>query len=275
MINFDLITEQIEASKASEKIKTTKQKLEFGITHEQVTISTEPQAKLLQKAKGRYEMLTLNHSHLNSRTVSNYCIQKLAEIIKTFIADTKAKPRKSICVVGLGNSSLIADSLGARVTNNLLITRNMPDFSPKEFGLLSAFTPGVLGANGIETFDIITGIIEKTKPDVLLIIDSLCASSPARLGNCFQASDTGITPGAGVDNAQKGLSFQALKTPVIAIGVPLMIYAHTLCDGSKPKHTESLIVTPKEIDLYIKTCSHIISNAINLAVHGNECFNFL
>ena len=164
------------------------------------------------------------------------------------------------------------------VAQNLLITRaiDKSNIKPlKTLGDLSALTPGVLGTNGITTFDIISGVTAKTQPDILIAIDALCASSIRRVGCCFQLSNAGISPGAGVANAQKTLNETTLGLPVIALGVPLMIHAHALCaDGLVPE-ASGLVVTPKDIDFYIKICTHIVSNAINLAVHGEEYFNFL
>jgi len=293
MYYFDLITEQIEASRDNMKTISAKQKHEhsprtddvkltsdkqghkYGLKIDNVQITTAKQAEILHKAKGNYTMITCKSILSHSRTVSDYVALTLSKTIVRYVKESSKKQRKEVCVVGLGNSSLIADSLGSRVAGNLLITRGMPKESDAKLGTLSAFSPGVLGINGIETFDIIAGVLNRVNPDVLIVVDALCASDVQRLGCCFQISDAGIVPGAGIDNARRAINKQTLGMPIIALGVPLMVYARTLCSGRLTDGANELVVTPKDIDFYVKTCAHIIAAAINLAVHGEECFNFL
>jgi len=181
--------------------------------------------------------------------------------------------KKNVLVVGLGNPNLTADGLGNATVKRLLITRHI---SPhiKKLPSISAILPNVLGVTGIESFDVIKGVVDRIQPDLVLAVDSLASATVGRIGAAFQICSGGITPGSGVSNHRERLSVQTLGVDVISIGVPLVVYATTIIEEvlnttkEYSQEISSLIVTPKEIDILVEECSKIISSAINLAYLG-------
>ena len=213
-------------------------------------------------------------------------------------------PKDSALIVGLGNWNATPDALGPRVTEKLLITRHLHDFVPADVagGLrkVAAISPGVLGITGIETAEIIQGIVEKTKPSVVIAVDALAARSVERIGTTVQLADTGINPGSGIGNQRKGLNKATLGVPVVAIGVPTVVHASTIAhDTMEALHLQfqgqkaffqlfnspqerreminqvispavgELVVTPKEIDDLIEDMSKVIAGALNAVLHNS------
>lgn len=194
---------------------------------------------------------------------------------------------QSILVVGLGNRDVTADSLGPRVTDNLLITRQVM----KEFGaaaydrekmhLVSAVVPGVMAATGMETAEIIRGVTSQTKPDAVVVIDALAARSTRRLNRTIQITNTGIHPGSGVGNHRSAITAQSIDVPaVIAIGIPTVVDAQTIVNDAIGRwhggeqtgdvETPELIpelanfyVTGKDVDEIVKRLSYTISEGLN------------
>ena len=186
-----------------------------------------------------------------------------------------------VMVVGLGNEMVTADSLGPKVIKNINVTRHVIKYMKElvEPGTreITALTPGVLGTTGIETEEIIEGVVEKIKPDLIIVIDSLASQSISRIGTTIQMGNTGITPGAGVGNRRKVLNKNTLKVPVIAIGVPTVVNAEILLNEmldklnissvrKNKKLCNNMVVTPKEIDSLITKMTKIIADSINIAI---------
>ena len=198
--------------------------------------------------------------------------------IKRILKDAKITKKDLIMVVGIGNEGLTADSLGARVVEKMLVTSHLEN--KRGYGNLCAYAPGVGGVTGIASFDIVKALVEKLAPKLVICVDTLASRSVERLGTIVQIKDSGLTPGAGVGNEKRSLERATLGVPVVGIGVPLIIYARNLLLNYFKGSTENvkfdtisqltgdLVVTAKEIDLYIDSFSRIISNAINKAVHG-------
>ena len=164
---------------------------------------------------------------------------------------------------------------------NINVTRHvikyMKDLVEPGTREITALSPGVLGTTGIETEEIIEGVIGKVSPELIIVIDSLASQSITRIGNTIQVGNTGITPGAGVGNKRKTLNKHTLKVPVIAIGVPTVVNAEIVLKEmleklnissirKNKKLCNNMIVAPKEIDSLIETLSKIISEAINIAI---------
>ena len=228
--------------------------------------------------------------------------KELHEIISKHV-----QPEDDILVVGLGNLAVTPDSLGPKVVQDIDITRHLLKYAPQYLEEntrpVSAIAPGVLGTTGIETQEILQGIIEKAKPKMLIVIDSLASKSIERISSSIQISDTGIVPGAGVNNARKELSKNTLGIPVIAIGVPMVVEAATIAaycldlfikkmqeqaksneflnslkDEDKYSSIKEalveekfdLIVTPKEIDDLIENMSSIVARGINKSLWVNN-----
>ncbi len=256
---------------------------DFTITR--VKILNKDGEKALQRKIGNYITIDI-------RKVSNITIEKEEKIIKTFseelakIINNHIKKEDEILIVGLGNMNATPDSLGAKVVQNIEITRHIKIYLPnaidKNTRSVSAITPGVLGTTGIETVEIVKGIVDNIKPKLVIAVDSLCSKNIERINKSIQISDTGIIPGGGVGNKQEELSTETLGIPVIGVGIPTVLDAATIVlealDVCEVKYNEddvitkmrlnnfNFIVTPKEIDERIENMSMIISEGINLAL---------
>ena len=193
-----------------------------------------------------------------------------------------------VLVAGLGNEHITADSIGPRVVDRLLVTRHIKTmdealFASAGFGELSAVAAGVLGQTGIESAEIIKGVVSYVNPRCVIAIDALASRRLARLANTVQLSDTGISPGSGVSNHRAPLNRETLGVPVLSIGIPTVVDACTLAydlleeSDTDPKVIERLIrktqsgkdffVTPRDSDALAEGASRLIAAAINLAVH--------
>lgn len=213
-----------------------------------------------------------------------------AEIAKTltfFLKKHKIKRSSHILVAGIGNEGMTADSLGGEVLKRLKVTEHLYQAGVKERGdgRLSAIAGSVAGVTGINSFDVIKGVVDRTKPDLVIAVDTLATRHAERLKNTVQITDNGIIPGSGVQNARHPLTLETLGVPVIAIGVPLVIYARNLITsglsdvklgelanketprGKSLEELNDLIVTVKEIDLVVDEYATAIASGINSAVH--------
>ena len=276
----DLADERCEICKTnlSKGIKNATEQISSNISVTRVEILNEEASKILQKDIGNY--VTINIKDVNY--ISN---EDLEEMVKCFSKELKniIKFDGSILVVGLGNAATTADSIGPKVTQNLKITRHIikyePDLLPKNTREMCAIAPGVLGTTGIETQEIIKGIIEKVKVAGIIVIDALASNNVSRLMKTIQIADTGITPGAGVSNRRKEISKKTMNIPVIAVGVLAVVSTETIVrDTLKMLNIEKdyktiknvledskfdLVVMPKEIDELVDNMKEIISKGIN------------
>ena len=212
--------------------------------------------------------------------------------------------KDGILIVGLGNKEVTPDALGPKVIQEIDITRHILTYEPQilkdDTRPVSAVSPGVLGTTGIETLEIIKGIVDNVKPKMLIVIDSLASKSIERISSNIQISDTGIVPGAGVGNKRKELSKNTLGIPVIAIGVPMVVDLATITDDclnlfisklqteaksndylNKLKEQDNydeikealipndfnMIVTPKEIDDLIENMGSVVARGINFSIN--------
>lgn len=162
---------------------------------------------------------------------------------------------ESVMIVALGNPDLTADSLGDKSFKLINMTRHL-GASPSVCGV----APNVMGMTGIESYDVVKAVCEKVNPDAVLVIDALTAAAPERLGNVFQITDVGITPGSGVSNHRARLDRSTLNRKVITLGVPLVVYS-TAFGGSDG---EKIVVTPKDIDLIVKNAAYVVAAAVNM-----------
>ena len=184
-----------------------------------------------------------------------------------------------ILVAGLGNDQITPDALGPGCTSQIFSTRHIGKELQKSIGFehlrpVARVIPGVLGQNGIETVEILEGIIRRVSPSALITVDALASRRLSRLGCTVQICNTGISPGSGVGNARAEISLDTVGIPVISIGVPTVVDAFTLaCDliGEDAterieKDGERMMVTPREIDLLIEHASKLVAAAINSAL---------
>lgn len=236
-------------------------------------------------------------------------------LVDELVALTNLGPDDQILVVGLGNWNATPDALGPRVTQKLLVTRHLGDFISPDLrqGLrpVCALSPGVLGLTGIETAEIIKGVVEHVKPALVIAVDALAAKNVERVGTTIQLADTGIAPGGGLGNKRKGLNEEFLGVPVLAIGVPTVVYAASIVNDAVDlllEHLKSegktfpgmfmtpevrrslvgdiirpaigtLVVTPKEIDELIDDVAQVIAGSLNAALHqsvsAQELMNYI
>lgn len=275
-----------------------------------VKISNERGSSALKKPVGDY--VTLEIPEYVHETKENF-----DGIIRIFSRELRRMlPKRTndsvTLVVGLGNRNITADALGPKAVDGLLVTRHLFELMPDDIseGIMPvcAISPGVLGITGIETNEIIKGVVQRVKPDVIIAIDALASRSISRVMTTIQLSNTGIKPGAGVGNERGGLDLETLGVPVIAVGVPTVVDAATMANDTIDmvienisSHTDkdtrfykmlknidknekyalidevlkksftNLVVTPKEVDEIIDDLAEIISDGINICMHS--CIN--
>lgn len=253
-----------------------------------VRIETDHGARVMEKPKGTYITMEAPNLVVPDEDYHREISRELAHHLKELLHLEK---ERSVLVVGLGNRDITPDALGPRVIQNLKITRHIV----KEYGkagmgeekvhLVSSLVPGVMAQTGMETIEIIRGVIAETKPDVVIAIDALAARSMKRLNCTIQITDTGINPGSGVLNFRTGLNQESLGIPVIGIGVPTVVDAATIVHDAIAHLLESLeeaemeeflgelitprlhsmFVTPKDVDETVKMLSYTISEGLNMA----------
>ena len=253
-----------------------------------VKIVTENGAKAMGRPQGTY--ITIEAPDLSEPDEDYH--REISEEISVYLKQLiDLKKEKSILVVGLGNAGITADALGPHVVENLRMTCHII----REYGLrgithekmhcVSGIVPGVMAQTGMETAEIIQGVVAETKPDVVIAIDALAARSVRRLNRTIQITDTGIHPGSGVGNHRNGLTEENLQVKVIGIGVPTVVDAATIVldsmahlldaleEAEQKEFLEEMIapnlysmfVTPKDVDETVKYLSFTISEGLNIA----------
>ena len=217
--------------------------------------------------------LTTKEELFENREQKNKLCSELTAVLKILFEKYLVKEHSKILVVGLGNEKITADSLGCRVSDKLTVTSHMYGNLGvrNRYGNLCTFKCGVSGTTGIESFDIVQSAVKATKPDLIVAVDTLSCQKSERLGCSLQLTDNGIEPGGGINNPKRKLTEDSLNVPVIAIGVPFVIYVrtilaeHGITDDNEA--TSSLLVTAKDIDFLIEDFSEVIAKAINNTVH--------
>lgn len=297
----DLYRKANHISNEVDGIETQEELIGENIKITRVKVLNENGEQAIGKKKGNYITIDIK----NMKIAGEEDIQKASEAVtkelKTLLANLIGE-QDDVLVVGLGNLYVTPDSLGPKVIQDIDITRHLLTYMPEvlEEGTrpVSAVSPGVLGTTGIETLEILKGIVDNVKPKLLIVIDALASRSIERISSTVQIADTGIVPGAGVGNQRKELTVQTLGIPVIAIGVPTVVEAATIAAESldlfiqkvqeEAKSNEFLnnlqeenkyemikevlepteynfIVTPKEIDDLIESISSVVARGINFA----------
>ncbi len=255
-----------------------------------IDILTDSAAQIVGKPCGRYITLEIQQEE---ELPCPSLVKTLAEELKYILNDTIPK---SVLIAGLGNRHIPPDSLGSRTIDKVAVSRKVAGYAgiPAEVSV-SAIAPGVLGITGIETVEILKGIVNMIHPELVIAIDSLCARDIHKIANTIQITDTGINPGSGLGNNRMGINQETLGCPVVAIGVPMVVYARTICHNAiellirrTSENTSSevidsvmneltdgtinqLVVTPKDIDALTNDISHIIASAMN-KVFATEAF---
>lgn len=257
-----------------------------------VRIETENGAAVMGKPVGNYITLEAPKMAEADESYHREISGKLMEVLEGCLPEKE--DGQSILIIGLGNRNVTPDALGPLVVEHLDITRHLV----KEYGkyalggeadrLVSAVVPGVMGQTGMETVEIVRGIVEETEPDFVIAIDALAARSVRRLNRTIQIADTGIAPGSGVGNHRNAITEETVGVPVIAIGVPTVVDAATIVGDSIeeyvakcrdkgmrenkehliPPYLYGMFVTPKDIDETMERTSYTISEALNALAAG-------
>ncbi len=220
-----------------------------------VHVTSPEGAKALDRPEGQYLTARLEENAPWDSQWMWRCAGALAGLLRPMLPKEGA-----VLVAGLGNHAMTCDALGPLALEQVMITRHLRQAMPEIFADLRpvcALSPGVLGTTGLESAELLRGVVRQAKPEAVIAIDALAAREPRRLCRTFQLADTGITPGSGACNPRQELSGQTLGVPVIALGVP------TVVELPSPA---GMLVTPKDIDLQVGRCAKVLGWAVNLAV---------
>lgn len=293
-IYTDLAMEARELAGETSNVSQSEEKLE-NMTITRVSVLNETGAKEIGKPMGEY--ISIEADKLKERDIALFtAIGKQISKELEALLDKFADKRAPILIIGLGNRDVTPDSLGPKVVEHTFVTRHITEYLPQlvdeRVRPVCAIAPGVLGVTGIETLEVIRGVVDKVKPAAVIAIDALASRKTERLCATVQLCDTGISPGAGVGNMRKGINKETLGVPVIAIGVPLVVYASTISQDAiellaqqTGLHSDEgklvemvqkvmdeklgpLVVTPKEIDVMVSDMSKLLADGINLALHA-------
>ena len=256
-----------------------------------VRVSSEKAAERLGKAQGLY--WTLTHPKLPHMLPEERMdiAREVAQMLRMMLP-----PQGDVLVLGLGNRRMTADALGDRVVSGILVTRHMQE---ERLRSVCAVAPGVLGITGVETAELALGLADqlasgtlllaaRVKPSAVIVVDALAAMETAHIGTTIQLTDTGIRPGSGVGNHRKGITAETMHVPVIAVGIPLVVYASTIVrdaladmmqreSGDAQALAEQLtsgyprdfVVTPRNIDELVAGLADLLALAINSALQTN------
>ncbi|MCL2287392.1 MAG: GPR endopeptidase [Firmicutes bacterium] len=284
---------------------TVEQDESLGVTVTWVEITDETGAAAMGKPIGNY--ITLESDAMKENDPETH--EEIVKILARKLGRLHNLPKDATAlVIGLGNRQVTPDALGPKVCEKLMVTRHMGELVPQDLQgrlrAVCAISPGVMGITGIETAEIVKGVAEKTKPDLIIAIDALAARCTNRINAAIQMSDTGINPGAGMGNKRTPINKSSMGVPVIAVGVPTVVDAATLVNDTMEKilgamaqevsegepffnmlatmqdsdrygliteilapYAGNMFVTPKEVDAVIGRLSKIIADMLNIALH--------
>lgn len=333
----DMYVENQQNTEQEIKGVTIKEREEKGIKISCVEID-ETGAELLQKKSGTYITIYADGVKRQDTKRQEQAAKVLAKELEALIAANNIPKDGKCLIVGLGNWNVTPDALGPMTIEKVLVTSHLFELEHETvaegYRPTAAITPGVMGITGIETSNIIFGIVEKFKPDFVICIDALASRSIERVNETIQLSNTGIHPGSGVGNKRKEISKETLGIPVFAIGVPTVVDAVTIASDTidfllkhfgrewkeKDKPSKSLtpaglsfgnrsltdedmpdkekrqtflgivgslddeekrklitevltplghnlMVTPKEVDGFMKDMANLLANGVNAALH--------
>ena len=245
-----------------------------------VRIHTPTAAKRLGKAQGTYWTMTHPNMPYLSPEERIEIARQVAQTLRLMIP-----PKGDVLVLGLGNRRMTADALGDRVISGILVTRHLT--KKADMRSVCAISPGVLGVTGVETAELAKGLVERLNPSAVVVVDALAAMETSHIGTTVQLTDTGIMPGSGVGNHRLGITAETLHVPVIALGIPMVVYAstivrdalknmlstektaeeaHELADELIRQSSSDLVVTPRDIDELVAGLADMLSLAVNAAL---------
>lgn len=267
-----------------------------------VNITTPEAERIMGKDQGTYITIEAQGLRYKNTPLQEKIMKQLGQKLVGLVELPK---NAMVLVIGLGNRNITPDALGPRAVEKIVVTRHLQEMLSPELkgGVRSvcAIAPGVLGITGMETTEIVQGIVSKIKPDLVIAVDALAAASSRRVLTTVQLANTGISPGSGVGNKRFGLNKHSLGVPVIAIGVPTVVHASTIAMDTidilqehasfaryfksmehlseedrrtivgqvLPELLSDLMVTPKEVDRFIEDIGVVVAGGINQAMHPN------
>ena len=276
----DLAVEAIENHKSAAALPHVRQSdrtLEGFAVHE-VRILSEDAVREIGKPQGRY--LTLELDALIRREEDAF--PRACKALSTLLRELLPRPNDGpVLIAGLGNRMITPDAIGPQTVDHVIATRHLVAQSPAVFAdwrPVSALAPGVLGQTGVETGEVICGVLDRVRPAAVIAVDALAAGRLSRLLRTVQLADTGITPGAGVGNARAALNEETLGVPVIAVGVPTVVDGATLAHEISSQLGQSacealddlsqpVMITTRDIDREVADISRMIGYAVNMALH--------
>lgn len=282
---------EAEEEQITDKIKVTR-----------VKITNEQGEQAIGKTKGNYITIDIQKMNIITEEEALKASETLANELRKLV-ENKIQSKEDVLIVGLGNEEVTPDALGPNVVKDIEVTRHiinyLPQYIDENARPVSAIAPGVLGTTGIETLEVIKGVVDNIKPKLLIVIDALASRSMERISSTIQLSDTGIVPGAGVGNTRKELTENTLGIPVIALGIPTVVETAVVVNDALDLFIEKLqqeansndylnqlkeednyeqikeallpkdfnfIVTPKEIDELILNMSEVVARGINMSM---------
>lgn len=276
----DLAVEAIENHKTAAALPHVRQSdrmLEGFAVHE-VRILSEDAAREIGKPQGRYLTLELDALIRREEDAFPRACKALSTLLRELLPHPNDGP---VLIAGLGNRMITPDAIGPQTADHVIATRHLVAQSPAIFAdwrPVSALAPGVLGQTGVETGEVICGVLDRVRPAAVIAVDALAAGRLSRLLRTVQLADTGITPGAGVGNARAALNEETLGVPVIAVGVPTVVdgatLAHEISSQLGQPACEALddlsqpvMITTRDIDREVADISRMIGYAVNMALH--------
>lgn len=276
----DLAVEAIENHKSAAALPHVRQSdhmLEGFAVHE-VRILSEDAAREIGKPQGRYLTLELDALIRREEDAFPRACKALSTLLRELLPHPNDGP---VLIAGLGNRMITPDAIGPQTADHVIATRHLVAQSPAIFAdwrPVSALAPGVLGQTGVETGEVICGVLDRVRPAAVIAVDALAAGRLSRLLRTVQLADTGITPGAGVGNARTALNKETLGVPVIAVGVPTVVdgatLAHEISSQLGQPACEALddlsqpvMITTRDIDREVADISRMIGYAVNMALH--------
>lgn len=276
----DLAVEAIENHKTAAALPHVRQSdrtLEGFAVHE-VRILSEDAAREIGKPQGRYLTLELDALIRREEDAFPRSCKALSTLLRELLPHPNDGP---VLIAGLGNRMITPDAIGPQTADHVIATRHLVAQSPAIFAdwrPVSALAPGVLGQTGVETGEVICGVLDRVRPAAVIAVDALAAGRLSRLLRTVQLADTGITPGAGVGNARAALNKETLGVPVIAVGVPTVVdgatLAHEISSQLGQPACEALddlsqpvMITTRDIDREVADISRMIGYAVNMALH--------
>jgi len=243
-----------------------------GITATVVEILDQRGVRALHKPVGTYVTLELSRGLLRDQAGFGWAAARLGKTLASMV------PRSGpVLVAGLGNAAVTPDAIGPKTLDHLLVTRHLGGSLP-QLRPVSAIAPGVLGVTGLESVEVVRGVVERSQPCCVVVVDALASREPARVCTTVQLADTGIVPGSGVRNSRAAFDQNTLGVPVVAVGVPTVVDAATFAEdllkesGQSPENGNdlssiSMVLTPKDIDAQIARIARLLGYGISLGLH--------